>query len=189
MKKLISAACILFSIVFFVPHQAAAQRPAPSGGGQSGQGGGGVAPGIQGFWEIESAGGKFVARIDHITSVSEHQYYIDAALKVYECTVDTAGGMTARFYYIEPTGAASSTISNSNTYNRLKELANRASNKAGEGDSEHIVTKHYPDTTHAKTAEFRFKYKESISKIYKHVHKVWAEERGRGKGNKITIRE
>ena len=149
----------------------------------------GESPGIQGFWEIESPGGKFVARLDHITCVSQHEYLIDGTVKVYECTVDTSGGVTARFYFIEPVGAQSSVLSGSATYNRLKDVANRVTNKAGMGDAEHLVTKHYPDTTHAKTSEYRFKYKDTIGRIYKHIHRVWAEERGRGKANKITIVE
>ncbi len=150
---------------------------------------GGESEGIQGFWEIESPGGRFVARLDHITSVSQHEYIIDGMARVFECTVDTRGGVTARFYYIEPVGASSSVLSDSATYSRLKDAANRVSTKAGMGDAEHLVTKHYPDTTHAKTSEYRFKNKDTISRIYDHVHRVWARERGRGQANKLTIRE
>jgi hypothetical protein len=149
----------------------------------------GLSAGLNGFWEIDCPGGKFVARLDHITSVSQHSYVIDGAVTVFECTVSTSGGLIGRFYHIEPVGAGSSTVSGSNTYNRLKGLANRATDRAGMGDSEHLVTKHYPDTTHAKTSEYRFKYKDTIGRIYNHAHRVWAQERGRGKENKITIRE
>ena len=56
------------------------------------------------------------------------------------------------------------------------------------GNVDSIVTKHYPDTTHAKTSEYRMSTKATISQIYDHVHRVWAEERGRGKQNKLIIR-
>ncbi len=145
--------------------------------------------GIAGFWELETVGGRFVARIDHISSVSQHEYLIDGAVKVYECTVSVTGGLIGRFYFIEPVGASNSVISGSNTYDRLKEVANRVSNKAGTGDVEVIVTKNYPTTTHSKTSEYRFKSKDTITRIYDHAHRVVAEERGRGRGNKLTIRE
>ncbi len=149
----------------------------------------GGAEGIKGWWEVVTSRGRFVTRIDQIASVSEHEYVIDNAVRVYECTVDTDGGQTARFYYIEPVTENSSITSGSATISRLKDIANKATEKAGLGDIDDIVTKHYPDTTHAKTSEYRMKNKATISQIYNHVHKVWAEEKGRGEENKLIIRE
>lgn len=149
----------------------------------------GAAAGIKGWWEVVTSRGRFVTRLDQISSVSEHEYVIDNAVRVYECTVDTDGGQTARFYYIEPVTDSSSITSGSATISRLKEIANQASEKVGLGDIDDIVTKHYPDTTHAKTSEYRMKNKATISQIYNHVHKVWAEEKGRGEENKLIIRE
>ena len=145
-------------------------------------------PGIKGFWEVVTSSGRFVARLDQIASVSQHEYLIDTAIRVYECTVDTDGGQTARFYYIEPVTDQSSITSGSATLNRLKDVANRVSEKAGTGDIDAIVTKHYPDSTHAKTSEYRMKNKQTIGQIYDHVRRVWAEERGRGEENKLIIR-
>lgn len=155
-----------------------AQTPTPDG----------VQPGINGFWEVVTAGGRFVARLDQITSVSEQEYLIDGAVRVFECTVDTDGGQTARFYYIEPVTEGSSITTGSATVERLKSLANQVTTKAGAGDLDTIVTKHYPDTTHAKTSEYRVKNKATISQIYDHVRKVWAEERGKGGENQLVIR-
>lgn len=148
----------------------------------------GLQAGIKGFWEVITADGRFVARLDQISSVSEHQYVIDNAVRVYECTVDTDGGQTARFYFIEPVTASSSLTSGSATMNRIKGIANKASDRLGTGDVDALVTKHYPDTTHAKTSEYRMKNKQTISQIYNHVHRVWARERGRGEENTLVIR-
>lgn len=150
---------------------------------------GGESDGIAGFWEIECVQGKFLARLDQITSISLHEYLIDGAVKVLECTVDTSGNMTGRFYHIEPVGASNSVISSSGIQDRLKTLTNTVTSKAGVGDFEHIVTKNYPTTTHSKTAEFRFKNKANIGQIYAHARRVWAEERGRGRANKLTVVE
>lgn len=174
-----------------------AQNTAPAAGGGSGTGTGGNTgnsstdgnqPGINGFWEVVTSGGRFVARLDRITSVSEQEYLIDGAVRVYECTVDTDGGQTARFYYLEPITDGSSITTGSATVERLKNLANQVSNKAGAGDIDAIVTKHYPDTTHAKTSEYRVRNRATISQIYDHVRRVWAEERGQGKENMLVIR-
>lgn len=148
----------------------------------------GTQSGIKGFWEVITSDGRFVARLDQISSVSEHQYVIDNAVRVYECTVDTDGGQTARFYFIEPVTASSSLSSGSATMNRIKGIANKASDRLGTGDVDALVTKHYPDTTHAKTSEYRMKNKQTITQIYNHVHRVWARERGRGEENTLVIR-
>jgi len=155
-----------------------AQTPIPDG----------VQPGLNGFWEVVTAGGRFVARLDQITSVSEQEYLIDGAVRVFECTVDTDGGQTARFYHIEPVTEGSSITAGSATVERLKSLANQVTTKTGAGDLDSIVTKHYPDTTHAKTSEYRLKNKATISQIYDHVRRVWAEERGKGGENQLVIR-
>ncbi len=148
----------------------------------------GEQPGLKGFWEVVTASGRFVSRLDHISSVSQHEYLIDGAVRVYECTVDTTGGQTARFYYLEPITDSSSITTGSATINRLKDLANQATNKVGIGDVEALVTKHYPDTTHAKTTEFRLQNKATVGQIYDHLRRVWAEERGNGGQNQLIIR-
>lgn len=148
----------------------------------------GAQPGIAGFWEVVTANGRFMARLDKISSASQHEYFIDGAVKVYEVTVETDGGQTGRFYYLESVAEGSSVTTGSATINRLKDIANKVSDKAGTGDIDTIVTKHYPDTTHAKTSEYRLKSKETIGQIYDHVRKVWAEEKGRGGANQLIIR-
>lgn len=148
----------------------------------------GLQPGIAGFWEVVTANGRFMARLDKIASVSQHEYFIDGAVKVYEVTVETDGGQTARFYYLESPTEGSSITTGSATINRLRDVANKVSEKVGTGDIDTIVTKHYPDTTHAKTSEYRLKARETIDQIYDHVRRVWAEEKGRGEENRLIIR-
>lgn len=172
--------CIVFCLLLsgFLVQPLSAQDVTPDG--EDG--------GIKGFWEVITGTGRFVARLDQIASVSQHEYFIDGGVKVYECTVDTDGGQTARFYYLEPVTENNSFTSGSATVERLKSIANKVSDKAGTGDVDTIVTKHYPETTHAKTSEYRLKNKETVGQIYDHAHRVWAEEKGRGEKNRLIIR-
>lgn len=186
MKSPLHRCLVLLALA--LPCSVIAQTPAPTAPANNGSSTDGVQPGINGFWEVVTAGGRFVARLDQISSVSEQEYLIDGAVRVFECTVDTDGGQTARFYYLEPVTAGSSITTGSATVERLKSLANQVSNKAGAGDVDTIVTKHYPDTTHAKTSEYRVKNRATISQIYDHVRRVWAEERGKGGENMLVIR-
>ncbi|MEM9283922.1 MAG: hypothetical protein AAGA96_19040 [Verrucomicrobiota bacterium] len=175
---------LILSLVVSVATQAVAQNQNQNNTGTQEDG---AQQGIAGFWEVITADGRFVARLDQIASVSEHQYLIDGGVRVYECTVDTDGGQTARFYYLEPVTDSSSVSTGSATISRLRDIANQATNKAGMGDVDTIVTKNYPTTTHAKTSEYRVKNKATIGQIYEHARRVWAEERGRGNRNRLVI--
>ncbi len=148
----------------------------------------GQQPGIAGFWEVVTSTGRFVARLSDITSVSQHEYLIDGAVRVYECTVDTRGMQTARFYFLEPVTANSTLTTGRATVERITSIANKIGEKTGQGDVDSTVTKHYPDTTHAKTSEYRLKNKATVGQIYDHARRVWAEEKGRGGQNLLIIR-
>jgi len=146
----------------------------------------GEQPGINGFWEVELDGGRFVVRLDTISSVSEHQYLVDGA-RVYEVTVDTTGSQAARFYYLEPATDGGPLSMGQAAMERAKELAKTVTARTGTDAVWDDVIKIYPDTTHARTAEYRLQDRDVLTKIYNHVHRVWAEERGKGKSNKLRI--
>lgn len=175
--KILSVLIATAAAVFFSPLQA---QDAANPDGQQ--------PGIAGFWEVVTSSGRFVARLGDITSVTQHEYIIDGTVRVFECTVDTRGQQTARFYFIEPVTASSSITAGSATIDRITSIANKVGEKTGHGDVDSNVTKHYPDTTHAKTSEFRLKNKATIGQIYDHARRVWAEEKGRGGQNMLIIR-
>ncbi|MBL9153446.1 MAG: hypothetical protein JNK37_13210 [Verrucomicrobiales bacterium] len=176
---ILAAAPVAFSQTGGVPNTG--QTPTDSSGNA-------LEDGLKGFWECVTPTGRFVVRLDHITSVSQHQYLIDGGARVYEVTVDTSGPMTARFYFIEPITENSPLSMGKATIDRLREVAGEVGQKVGV-DTEREVTKHYPDTTHAKTAEYRLQVKDNLDRIYEHIHRVWAQERGAGQKNKITIRD
>ncbi|MCF6310911.1 MAG: hypothetical protein L3J39_00520 [Verrucomicrobiales bacterium] len=153
-------------------------------------GGGGTNPaavGIQGFWEIELQGGSFLVRLSTISSVSQHQYVVDGAARVFEVTVDTTGSQTARFYYIEAVAEGSPLAMGKNAIDRLRSVAEGVTSRTGTDEVWTQVVKNYPTTTHVRTAEYRVDNKAVLDKIYKHVRRVWAEEKGRGKSNKLRI--
>lgn len=141
--------------------------------------------GEKGFWECQSSGGNFVVKLDDITSVSKHTYVVDGAARVYEVTVGTSGPMVGRFYYIEPVTDESPLAIGKITLDRLRQLAEDVTERTGTENVWTEVVKNYPQTTHAKTAEYRVSGIDQIEKIYKHVYKVWALEKGRGSDNKV----
>lgn len=156
-----------------------AQNPSSRGEGEE--------TGLPGFWEVVTDGGRFLVRLDKITSVSEQEYLIDGAVRVYECTVDTNGSQTARFYYLEPPVAAPGLTTA--VTDRVRNLASQAADRAEVADPETLVTKHYPDTTHAKTSEYRVADRATVSRIYDHLRRVWGDGQGRAGGNLLMLRQ
>ena len=93
--------------------------------------------------------------------------------------------MVGRFYYVEPVETDSPLAIGKITLDRLQNLANRATERTGTEEVWSEVVKNYPSTTHAKTAEYRLAYIESVHAIYAHLYKVWALLKGNSRDNKI----
>lgn len=171
-------------------HAQSTPTPTPTtntGGG--GTGAGTEESGLKGYWEIELNGGRFIAPLNTIASVSQHTYIVDGTARVFEVTVETLGSMVARFYYLEPATDGSPLSIGKTALDRLKNVAQEATNRTGTNDVWTQVIKNYPATTHAKTAEYRLTNRANLDQIYDHLHRVWAEERGRGEKNKLKIIE
>ncbi len=141
--------------------------------------------GIRGWWECECPGGTFVVKLDQISSLSKHTYVVDGAARVYEVTVSTSGPVIGRFYYIEPVTDESPLAIGKVTLDRLRSIAEGISDRTGTSDVWTEVVKNYPETTHAKTSEYRLSGVDQIEKIYAHAYRVWAQEKGRGSDNKV----
>jgi hypothetical protein len=134
------------------------------------------------FWQASLPGGHYMVALDRISSVSRHQYVLDGAVIVDEVTVDALGQALARFYFIQPitdaakgnsTGAAASRI-----VDRGTELIDKAGRTAGM-DIHQMVIKKFPETTHAKTIEYRLLSAEELGALHNSVRSAWENGRGR----------
>jgi hypothetical protein len=131
-----------------------------------------------GFWEATLAGGNYIVGLDKITSVSRHKYLLDGALVVDEVTIDTVGQGLARFYYITPVGsAASQTSTGSAVLERGKTLLNVAGQRSGM-DLDTMVVKKYPETTHARTIEYRLDTETQLKALFESASTSWQNGRG-----------
>jgi hypothetical protein len=131
------------------------------------------------FWQARMSGGHFMVALDRI---SRHQYVLNGNAVVDEVTVDTLGQSLARFYFIRP---LTDTMTGSNTgavaggvAARAQEIVNRGAAIAGTNAHE-MVVKTYPDTTHARSIEYRVHSAESLGALYDSVRTAW--ERGKGR--------
>jgi hypothetical protein len=131
------------------------------------------------FWQASLAGGSFMVALDKISSVSRAKYLLDGAVIVDEVTVDTVGQALARFYFITPVTDALPGTTASELSKRGRELVDKAAERAGNSELPSMVIKKYPDTTHAKSVEFRLNSEADLAALYSSVKSCWESGRGR----------
>lgn len=134
------------------------------------------------FWQATLPGGHYMVEIGRITSVSRHKYVLDGAVIVDEVVVDSMGQSLARFYYIEPitaaTGGGAAGAAAGRLVDRGTELLDKAARTAGTEIHEMVVKK-FPETTHARTIEYRLMSAEQLTALHRSVRTAWESRRGR----------
>lgn len=139
------------------------------------------------FWQATLPGGHYMVALDRVSSVSRHKYVLDGAVIVDEVTIDALGQSLARFYYIQPitdaaTGSAAGAAA-SRLADRAGELIDKAARTAGT-DIHQMVIKKFPETTHARTIEYRLLSAEELNGLHDSIRSAWEN----GRGRKFTVR-
>lgn len=130
------------------------------------------------FWQATLTGGNYMVALDKITSVSRHKYLLDGTLIVDEVTVDTVGQALARFYFVSPvTDAAPKNVA-ADLAERGRELLDKSAQHVGV-DVQNMVVKKYPETSHAKSIEYRILTEPELTGLYNSIHGAWESGKGR----------
>ena len=138
----------------------------------------GDTPGNNRFWQATLTGGHYMIALDKITSVSRHKFVLDGSLIVDEVTIDSTGQALARFYFIRPiTDAMESNVA-TQLADQGKELLDKVA-KRGDTDVQNMVVKKYPETTHAKSIEYRLLSDAELTSLYDSVRNSWESGKGR----------
>ncbi len=122
-------------------------------------------PAIQPIFRAKLPGGTYEVAARAILAVSSHEYLVDAATRVTEVNIDTAGSMFVRFYFLEPNAPNAPLGVGAAALEKAQALLTQAGEKSGQ-DVWKKVMKNYPTTTHARTVEFRVESKEDLTKIF-----------------------
>lgn len=130
------------------------------------------------FWQASVGGGHFMVALNRIVSVSRHQYVLDGTLIVDEVTVDTEGEALTRFYFISPITDALPGNAAAALASRGRELVDKAAQRAGTSVQDMVVKK-YPDTTHARSIEYRVSSGQELTSLYSSIRSAWESGRGR----------
>lgn len=137
---------------------------------------------VDGFWQAKVAGGEYAVAVARITSVSRHSYVLDGTLVVDEVTIDTTGQALARFYFLQPLGAENSPGgAAAGAVERAKGIVDRAEQRSGV-DVGSMVIKKYPETTHARTIEYRLASQAELTNLFNSAKQAWQS----GKGGHFT---
>ena len=142
-----------------------AQNPNPNPSGQEEENANDV-PQKNRFWQANLAGGSYMVALDRISAISRHKYVLDGAIIVDEVTVDALGQALVRFYFLRPVTDAMTGSAVGNAASRIadrgRELVDRAAQNAGT-DVHNMVVKKFPETTHARTIEYRVMSEEELT--------------------------
>jgi hypothetical protein len=138
----------------------------------------GDTPGPNRFWQATLEGGHYMIALDRISSVSRHKYVLDGAVVVDEVTVDSIGQALARFYYFTPITDAAGNSTTTQLANRGRELVDKAAGRANT-EVQNMVIKKYPETTHAKTLEYRLLSESDLTSLYNSLRTSWESGKGR----------
>lgn len=136
------------------------------------------APGLTRFWQADLPGGEYVIALDRITSVSRHKYLLDGTVMVDEVTVDSIGQALARFYFISPVTDEMNSGAAAQLTARAQQLLDKAGDRVG-SNLQNMVVKKYPETTHAKSIEYRLLSAGELTSLYDSVRTSWQSGRGR----------
>ncbi len=135
------------------------------------------------FWQASVPGGNYIVALDRISSISKHDYILNGNLRVTEVVIDTNGNSLARFYYIIPVTEDSGSKIGAGLTTRGKELLDKVGERTG-ANANTAVAKQYPNTTHAKTVEFRISNEGNLNKLFSSATNAWIK----GIGRKFSIR-
>ena len=139
------------------------------------------------FWQASLGGGSYMVALERISAISRHQYLLDGSVKVDEVTIDALGQSLVRIYFLSPVTDEMRGSSAGNAASRIvdrgRDLLDRNAGRTGV-DVNTMVVKKYPETTHARTIEFRVQSSQALDALYKSVRTAWEN----GRGRQFTIR-
>jgi hypothetical protein len=133
------------------------------------------------FWQASVGGGQYMVALERISAISRHKYVLDGAVIVDEVTVDALGQALVRFYFISPITDATSNSAGSaaaRIVDRGRDIVESAAKRAGTG-VHNMVVKKFPETTHARSIEYRVLSEAELGAVYGSVKTAWETGRGR----------
>lgn len=135
------------------------------------------------FWSASLQGGDYSVALDKVSSVSIHEYVLNANLIVTEMVIDTDGRALARFYHVRSAAEDTASGAGGRLVERGKDLIDGAGRRA-KVDFHNLPQKDYPTTSHAGMIEFRLMRLNDLKALHKSIQGAWESNTGK----KVTIK-
>ena len=135
------------------------------------------------FWSASLQGGDYSVALDKVSSVSIHEYVLNANLIVTEMVIDTDGRALARFYHVRSVAEDTASGAGGRLVERGKDLIDGAGRRA-KVDFHNLPQKDYPTTSHAGMIEFRLMRLNDLKALHKSIQGAWESNTGK----KVTIK-
>ncbi len=131
---------------------------------------------IMPLWDapIPSSQGFYSVSLNSVCSVALEKYDLEFKGKTYpvvECSVETVGGKTARFYYVDEKES-----DQKNLLESMKDTVTEASGVQGAEDDQNKklrVVKVYPESSTSTTVEFRLATEKKVVDLYQSLRQAW----------------
>lgn len=127
-----------------------------------------IAWGADAYWEATLANekkGNVVVRLSEVAAVALHTYKLNGVQEITECTIDTKGNNSIRFFAI--LGAD----------NKDVELARTALGTSIAPGVNNIATNYparkFPEGAYSHNIEYQLKSAESVYKVFKSIKDAW----------------
>lgn len=136
------------------------------------------------IWEapIPESQGQFIVGLNSICSIAVEHYNLQYEKKSYpvtECSIETVGGKTARFYYIDEDTAdrKEKREEKKSPLNPFKEAASifLPENDDKKNNNEYRVVKVYPQSSNSSSVEYRLKSEDEVLALYKNLREAWLQ--------------
>lgn len=118
------------------------------------------------YWEakLSDEKGDVIIKLSEITAIALHTYKINGTLEYTECTIDTKGNHSFRFY---APASSESSIHGRVTHTALGEA------KKASADKTNFPARKFPEGAYSHNVEYQLSCVEKVLKVYKSIKKVW----------------
>ncbi len=124
---------------------------------------------------IPTAQGAYAVSLNSICSVALEKYdlkFEDKVFPITECSIETVGGKTARFYFVDENKKQEGPVDQAKT--AAAGLIPGMEDKESEDKQKKLrVVKIYPESAIAGTVEFRLSTEAKVADLFKNLRDAW----------------
>lgn len=119
------------------------------------------------YWEAklqDKSKGDVIIRLADISAIALHTYKLDGSLELTECTIDTKGSHSFRFYAMADKESSIQSRATRTALGEAKKLS---------GDKTNFPARKFPDGAYSHNVEYQLSSVAKVVKVFNSIKKVW----------------